>query len=328
MSNEFIGRNISLAIAPESTRGVAEASAIKAVRKVECNLIPVVDTVVDDSTTGDLEDSEGQIKVRERSEGDVSGILRLDEFGYFLSNLYGLPTSEANGDGFDHTFELEQTITHPTLTFFVKDGEVRQAKIGGVVVSSFEITASTDNFVRYTAKLIGKAGVTDASSLPAQTADKSFVGRDVTVKIASSLAGLTGATALKIKNWKIAWNTNAEADYVLGSYSPDNIYNKQFAIEGEFEKNLVDEVFHDMREDNTSTFMEIEIKSTTEISTGVYPTIKLTLHKVQLTSWNRGSGADELVTEVVGWKAYRNVEEAKQSTVVITNEVETYVVGS
>jgi hypothetical protein len=327
---EFIGREINLALAPEAVRGTATATAERTVRKVTCNLIPRAERVVDDTTFGRLEDAERVRTVRRWSEGDVSGIVHADVIGYYLLNLYGAPESTpVAGSITDHVFELEQSIQHPTLTFFVKDGEVRQEKIAGGVVSQFELTAATDNYVRYNATFLGKEGEDDASELPELENEYDFVSRDITVQIAENEGALADAPAIKLKNLSINWNPNAEADWVFGSYSPDNIYNKQFVIEGEFEKNFTDETFKDLYEGDDFRYMKITIEGEAELGGGGQkPTITVLLYKVQITDWNRSSEGDALAVETVSFKAFYNTEDGKQSQVTVRNLTESYATGS
>jgi hypothetical protein len=324
MSEEFIGRSIDFAVATEVVRGTAETTADRTVRKVECNIIPRAERITDDSTFGRLEDAERVRTVRKWSEGDVSGLVHADVLGYFLLNLYGDVTSTPSGTTATHEFTLQQDLLHPTLTLFVKDGEVRQSKIAGGVISTMEVTASTDDFVRYSASFLGKEGADDTSNLPALATEYDFVSRDITVKIADTEAGLSSATALKLKNLSINWNSNAEADWVFGSYSPDNIYNKTFAIEGSFERNFTDETFKDLYEGDTFKYMEVEIEGEADLGSGVKPTVTVLFYKIQITDWSRTSTGDDLVMETVNFKAFLNTTDSAQSKVTLINKTAEY----
>jgi hypothetical protein len=324
--NPIIGRQIDFALAPEAVRGTPEALAERTVRKVTCNLIPRAERVIDDSTFGRLEDAERVRTVRKWSEGDVAGIAHIDVLGYYYLNLYGDVESTSLGDGvFSHEFSLAQNIAHPTLTLFVKDGEVRQEKIGNGVISNFEITVATDNYVRYTAGFLGIEGATDTSEFPALATEYDFVSRDTVVKIAETEAGLPGADALDPKSLTLTTNPNAEADWVFGSYSPQGIYNKQFAIEGTFTRNFRDNTFKDLYEGDDFRYMEIAIEGEADIGGGEHPTLTVLLNKVQITDWSRESAADDLVVETVSFKAFLNATDEQQSTVTIVNNTESYL---
>lgn len=325
MANEFIGRQVDFALAVEGSRGVAEAAADRSVRKVTCNLIPRSETVIDDTTSGRIEDAPGKRTVRKWSEGDVEGILHVDVLGYYLASIYGSDVVTGAGPTYSHAFTMAQTIEHPTLTGFIKDAEVRQEKVSGMVVSSLEISATTDDYVRYSAEFIGKEGATDTSVIPALGADYDFISRDIEVKIATTQGGLASATALKLKETTVKWDTNAEADFVFGSYSPDNIYNKQIAIEGSFVRNYTDTTFQDLYESDGEKFMSITLQGEANMGGGVNPKFALTLHKMQVTDWSRTSDGDDLVTEEVQFKAFLNVTSGEQSTAVLVNKTAEYI---
>jgi hypothetical protein len=324
---EFIGRQIDFAVAVEGTRGVAEAVAERNVRKVSCNLIPRSERVIDDTTFGRIEDAERVRTVKKWAEGDVEGILHADVLGYFLYSIYGAVVSTAGSGAYSHAFTLEQSILHPTLTLFVKDGEVRQDKLAGGMITTLEINATTDDYVRFTANFLAKEGVDDTSEIPALEEEFDFVSRDISVKIASTEAGLTSATPLKLKDLTVSWNTNAEADFVFGNYSPDNIYNKQFTIEGSFTKNYVNTDFQELYEGDDFVYMQIVIKGEADIGT-THPSITLLLNKVQVTDWSRTSDGDAISTEEVSFKAFYNTEDEQQSEITVVNTVATYEVGS
>lgn len=327
--SEFIGREINMAVGVEAVRGTAQVTAGRTIRKVTCDIIPRADRVIDDTTFGRLEDAERVRTVRKWSEGGLEGILHADVLGYFLLNIYGDVNSGVDaGDAYKHTFSLEQSLAHPTLTLFVKDADVRQEKIAGAVISKFSINSSSDNYVRFKAEFLGKEGTDDTSSLPALSDEYDFVGRDVSVKIADTEEGLAAATALKAKDLSIEWNPNAEADYVLGSYSPDNIYNKQMSIEGEMSLNYVDNTFEDLYKGDDFKFMQITIQGEAEIETGKHPKAVITCHKIQVTDWSRTSAGNDISTQSVKWKAFLNTDESKQSEVELTNLTTEYIAAS
>ena len=329
MSTEFIGRQIDFALAVEEVRGTAESVADRNVRKVTCNLIPQTERVIDDSTFGRLEDAERVRSVRRWNEGDVEGIVHADVLGYYLYNIYGeVDSSNVSGSVHSHEFTMEQSIQHPSLTLFVKDGEVRQEKLAGGMITTLEINASTDDYVRYTANFVAKEGESDNSVIPALQTEYDFVGRDITVKIASTEAGLTGATPLKLKDLSITLNTNAEADFVFGDYSPDNIYNKQFSIEGSLTRNYTDTTFQDLYEGDDFRYMEITIQGEADIGGGNNPEIVILLNKMQIQDWSRTSAGDDLSTEDVDFKAFYNVTDEAQSSIKLTNLTEEYEISS
>lgn len=326
--SEFIGRNIDFALAVEEVRGTAETVASKNVRKVSCNIQPLVEKVTDDTTFGKLEDAERSRIVRKWSEGDVDGIVHADVLGYYLYNIYGDVETATEGGAYRHTFNLEQSIKHPTLTAFVKDADVRQVKIANTMLTSMSLDATTDDYVRYSASFIGNEQADDSSTIPALDTEYDFISRDIEVKIAETSGGLSGANALNLKEFSIEFNTNAEADFVFGNYSPNDIYNRQFEITGSFNLNFTDETFQDLYNSDDFRFMEIKIVSEATIGSTAKPEITILLDKVQITEWERSSDADDLSTQSVSFKAFYNTTTEKASQVELVNLVDAYEITS
>ena len=78
---EIVGRQIEFGVATEASRGSAETTADKWMRKVTANVVERATHALDDSTRGRLEDGEGRRKVQSHIEGDVEGILHADVIG-------------------------------------------------------------------------------------------------------------------------------------------------------------------------------------------------------------------------------------------------------
>lgn len=322
---QFIGREISFGVGVEATRGTALATADRWVRKTTANVIPRNERVIDDTTFGRLEDAERVRTVRKWNEGDVDGILHADVAGYLFTNLYGDVASEQVATGVHkHTFELAQNITHPTLTLFMKDADVRNTRMAGGVVSQFELNASTDDYVRFSASFLAKEEEASTDT-PTLETEYDWVSRDITLKLATTEGGLTGATAVKAKDLSITWNANAEADWVFGDYSPENIYNKQFSIEGSFTRNYVDQTFEDLYKSQEFRYLSLNLAGEANLGGGNNPELTLIGNKLQVTDWDRTSTADDLVTETVSFKLFYNATDEAQSTVELQNTTEEYV---
>jgi len=321
---EIIGREIELGIAIESSRGTAKTTADKWGRKVDANVVERATHVVDDSTRGRIEDSEGRRVVQKFIEGDVAGILHADVIGYLLANMYGVVnTTTVTGAVKSHVFTLGQNIQHPSLTLFAKDGSVQQQVFDNAMINTLEISASIDDYVRFSASFIASEA-TDNSDAPSYDTEYDFIARDITVKIADTEAGLTGATALKVKDVKVVNDQGLIRDHVVGSYFADDVYNSKMMIEGEFTLNFADQTFKDLYLGNAAKYMSIKIEGEADIGSGNKPTITYVLNKVMFMDWNRSGGADELVTEPISFKAFYNATDSEQSTVTVKNLTASY----
>lgn len=324
---EIIGKQIEFGLGVESVRGTAETTAQKWAKKVEANIMPRVHKVDDDSTQGVLEDSIQSRVVRKWYDGELSGIVHADLIGYLFYQMYGDVTStNVTGSVTTHEFAVLQNIEHPTLSGFVKDGGVSQAVLNEGVVDTLELNATTDDFVRFTTNLIFS---TDASNsdTPSYDTEYDFIGKDITVKVADSEAGLSGASALKVKELTLNWSTGALSDFKFGSYNPEN-YNTQMAIEGSMVLNYTDDTFKDLFESDDTKYLQISITGDPVLAGSNTPEIVVTLNKIQVKGWERSGGRDEIVTQEVSFKAFYNETDSKMSTVEITNLTTDYEITS
>lgn len=322
--SEIIGRNIELGIALEETRGTAEAVAEKWFKKVTATVVEKSEKVVDESTRNVLEDSLGARLTKKWIEGDLEGNVHADAIGYLLYNIYGAVSSaNVSGSIYDHTFSVANSIQHASMTLFSKDGGVDQSVFSNCMLGSLELTATVDEYVKFTGSFTGK-GVAANSDTPSYDTEYDFVGKDIEVKFADTEGGLAGATATKVKEISINYDTGLISDFVLGDYNPDDVYNSKMAIEGSITLNYDDQTFKDLYLDDSYKYMQIVIQGSQDLGSGNNPTITIILNKAQIMDWNRDGGADELVTQPISFKAFYNETDGEQSSLVLRNVTEEY----
>jgi len=321
---EIIGRQIAAGIGVEDVRGTAPTTPDRWFRAVTASIVERAERATDDTKRGRLEDSEGARIVRKWVEGSLEGIVHADAIGFLFYNLYGAVNSQVvTGSIYDHVFTLQNSIQHPSLSVFAYDGGVQNLVYRNGMVSSLELTVTTDDYVRFSAEFIAKDSASNADS-PSYATEYDFISRDVTMKIADTEGGLSGATALKVKEMNISWTAEAIADYVFGSYNPDDVYNSSFMIEGQMTLNYEDNTFKDLYLADTYKYMQIVIEGAADIGSGNHPTITILFNRVQFNDWNREGGNDELVTQPVSFKAFLNVTDSQQSEVTLRNLMASY----
>lgn len=321
---EIIGRELEVGLATEATRGTAEASPDKWFRNVNASVVERAEHAQDDTTRGRFEDSEGRRVTQKFIEGDIEGIAHADAMGYLYANIYGMAvSSNVAGSVYDHVFNLKQDSVHQSLTVFAKDGGVQQLKFSGCMLGSLELNAAIDDFVRFTANIGGRESASDTST-PSYDTEYDFIGRDITIKIADSSAGLSGATAIKAKEVTVTHNQGMIRDHVFGGYVADNHYNALSSIEGSFTLNFADTDLKDLYLGDDAKYMSITIQGEADIGGGSNPAITYVFNKVQLSDWNREGGNDELVTQPITFKAFYNETDNKASQVTLRNLVSSY----
>ena len=257
---EIIGRNLEVGFATEATRKTAESSVDKWVRNTSANIVERAVMVQDDSKRGVLEDMEQRRVVQKYIEGSIEGIAQVDAIGYLYSSLYGkVASSIVSGSVYDHEFTMKQNIEHQSLTLFAKDGGVQQLKFGGCMVSSLELNIGVEDFLRYTANIIGNNGEED-SETPRYDTEYDFIAKDITIKFGDTEGDLATAEETKIKSLSLTHDQTGIRDHVFGGFNPDDVYNANNSIVGEISMNFTDETFKDLYLGDDSKYMQITIQ--------------------------------------------------------------------
>ena len=318
--SEIIGRQIEAGIGVEYTRGSEPAGPEKWFKNVMASIVERAEKVVDDNKRGVMEDSEGARVIKKWIEGELSGILHADAIGYILYNLYGaVSSSNVAGSVYSHEFTVPQNnIEHASLSIYAKDGAVQQKVYTNGMVSTLELSASVDDYIRFTANFLAKQSASN-SDTPSYDTEYDFIARDIVVKMADSEAGLSGASAIKVKNISVNWDTGLIRDHVVGSYFPDDLYDGKMSIEGEFTLNFDATTYKDLFLADTYKYMQIAITGETDIGGGNYPTLTILFYKVGIMDWNREGGNDELVTQTVRFKAFYRASDSGASKVTLQN---------
>ena len=322
---EIIGRQIEIGVATESTRGTAETTADKWGRKVTANVVERALHAMDETTRGRLEDGEGRRVVQRHIEGDMEGIAHADMIGFLFANLYGLAvtTEVTAGEAFSHVFNLKQNIQHQSLTLFAKDGSVQQSVYANAMISSLEISAAIDDYVRFTASFIASTSAGN-SDTPSYDTEYDWIARDITVKLAETAGGLTGASAVKAKSLSVSFDQGLIRDHVVGSRNADDVYNAKMMIEGSMTLNFTDETFKDYYLGDDDLYMSITLAGEADLGSGDNPTLEILLNKVQFQDWNRDGAASDLITQEVNFRAFYNAADQKQSQVTLQNATASY----
>lgn len=320
---EIIGRQIEVGVGIEEVRGTPVAPD-KWIKKLTANFSDRANKIIDESNENSLADASGARVVQKWSEGELSGNIHADVLGYFLYNLYGAVTESVVEAGvYQHIFTLLQSTKHPALSITLKDGAVEQKVFPNCIIDTFELNFGVDTFLTMTANIKGKTGSVSTETVSYET-EYDFIGKDVTVKVATSEAGLTSATALPVKEMTLTWNTNMLENFVLGDYSPEDLYNAAMSIEGEIELLYGDTTFKDLFTTDAYRYMQITVTGSQTIGAVSNPGFTILLNKVAITDWSREDAQNELVTQPISFKALQNTTDSQQSKITLKNVTETY----
>jgi len=323
---KFIGRKIQVGLAKETVRGTAAAPTYW----LDLANITVEDEfehVTDDNSIGTIEDAK-DIKVTKKfAKGELGGKVPDKSFGLILLSSLGSVASAAkiapNAVVYDHTFTVGQTAQHQSLTVEAKNPN-EQLAFANAVVGGIEIKAELNKYVEFKADLIAKTGAA-AVNTPTYSAENNFIAKDISVKLATDLAGLGAASAISVKSVNIKIDSNVESDDVLGSVDPADFLNKQFGITGSIELHYDATTYKALALAGTQKALRISMTDTgTTIGTSANPGLQIDLAKVKLTEWKRSSGANEVIKQTLNFKALYSLADSKMVSIILTNLATSY----
>lgn len=135
---------------------------------------------------------------------------------------------------YKHAFTRKNDNAPLTYTF-TEDGPAATKQAPYSVLDSLTIESKAGDYVMFTAKYQGGTVAVVADQTPAYTAVNKFLASGITVKMASNIAGLTGASATKAKSFKITIEKAPEKYMALGSTNIESIHNTTFTVKGDME---------------------------------------------------------------------------------------------
>lgn len=320
MSQEIL-RLQSLGLGLETTAGTAVAAAVS-IPVDSFNLKPIVEKTGDMSGFGIIDEQLDSHIVREQSELTAEGIARSQSLGYLLKMALGTAgTATLVETGvYSHTFTRLNTNTHPSATVYRNSGTADE-RAAYHMLDTLEIDAQVGEYVRF--KTVTKGGkiesATYSPSYLTGTADEQFKASKAVVKIASTVAGLSGASAIALTGMKFTIKKNPKGVFVLGASVLGGNFNQQFGVAGDFSAMYDANTIRDLFTANTKQAIQITITGTTLIGATKYNEIIITIAQAELETWDRSSDNDNLLTQDVGFIGEYNVTTTQTMNIVLQN---------
>lgn len=324
--SKFIGRIADIGIAKEGTRGTAESSATFWIPKLSMSCDDGIEQIVDESSIGVVEDAPDASVVGKYAEGEIEGNIGDASFGLFLLAAIGSVSTSADDpeSGVNtHTFSVDQSAQHPSLTFFLDDANQDYTYALGMI-SQLQLDVALGQYAKFMAQFRSKVGTT-GSHTPSYSAENLFLPQHGSVKIASAVSGLDAAAEVEVRNVQLTINKNIEDDRKLGSLDQADILNKQFSVEGTIELVFDDETFKTQMLADTAQAMRLRLTNgDVTIGSASNPQITIDLAKVKFSNFEKSYGNNDIVTASVDFKAFYDVGESSMIDVELINETSSY----
>jgi hypothetical protein len=326
-----IGRLFSIGIAKETVRGTPISSAAYWLAFSDANIDEKFENVTQDEAYGVIEDSVGQFRVKNWAEGTLKIPLTDKSLPLILlAQLGSMAVATHAGESvvYDHTATVGESAQHQSLTLFIHDplsGVDYSHGLG--VIHKLDLDVELKKFADLTLSVKALKGVSQSSFSPSIVAENRFLPQYMTFKYATAVSGLSGATAIALKNIKLTIDSNIEDDDVLGSTAPIDFLNKEFKVEGSLEaifQNEADFKTVSLASPNVPQALLIDLKNTdVTLGSAAHPEVAITLDQVYFTDYSRPIKIKDVVYQTVKFKATYSTANSELIKIVTTNTVST-----
>ena len=191
-----IGRLISVGVAIETTRGTAISSANHWLPFSDATLDEKFSNVTQDEAYGIIEDSVGQFRIKNWSEGTLKVPLTDLSAPLLFKAILGAnadTTHSGETTVYDHKATVGESAQHPSLTFFIHDtlsGVDYSYALG--VIHKMDLDVELKKFAELSLSVKALKGVAQSTFSPSIVNENRFLPQYMTFASAPSVAGANG----------------------------------------------------------------------------------------------------------------------------------------
>lgn len=323
----IIGRDREVGLGIETTWGTEAASATW-LRILDFNPSYVKEDIMDESGKGRIEAISDTDVARKSSTPTMSLILRREVAGMIFKGTLGTlaTTADTPEAGVNtHAVTVKNDNTPVSFSIFYKDANTNKV-ITGAIINTASFQFVQNDYVKVELSFIGKSPIDDTST-PSYTTDTPFTGAMTTIKLATTVSGLSGASNVCFTEATLEFNKNASLEefYCLGSTEPSNAVNKRFELTGTFNRVKGDDTYFDLFDADTKQAIQFNIVDTgTTIGAATNPSVQVELAPSLLTEYGEGTGLDDVMTENFGLTGVYSDTDSKMVSAEIINETTSY----
>lgn len=306
---KFVGRRGTLGIAVEASRGTA-VNPTYWLPYVTMSFKDTIGSAREDQGMGNIADSDSFYVTMRMGEGEVESQLYDSALGYILSSLLGSTPSSVGSNPTTHTFTLSSSNQAQSLSLYWKD-PVYSLMFPLAVVDSLKVSVEPSGIVNYTVGFKTKGARDWASQTPDFTSlGNKFLHQHLQFRLASSIAGLSGATAISLKNLELTIARNTIFDEVIGTVEPEDVLSQVVGVEGTLTLNLEDDTYRGYMLNNTYRAMEIKLLRSSASS------LTLQFPRVDFSEWEPDYTLNEIAKQKINIKA--NYDSANALAIIST----------
>jgi hypothetical protein len=259
---KYIGRQITLGAGKETVRGTGVAAS-HWFRLLEQKHIDKHEYTMSEASIGTIVDTSHAEVTKLWGEGGFDAEIDADGIGLMLLGVLGnVDTAVLDADdAYEHTFTLEETAEHQSLTLHVNEPNGEKA-FPLACLDSLEFNFERGKILDFSTNIFSQKSESDDSTPDFDTVLRIFRPHDFHFYLADDLAGLDAAEEIKLKSASLEFNKNLEPDDVLGSQDPVNFNNKQFHVSAGISLLHDDDTYKDLVAGGTPKAIRIRLRNT------------------------------------------------------------------
>jgi len=293
---KFVSRRGVLGVALEASRGTA-VSPTYWMPWAKLSFADKIASAAEEQGMGNIADQDSFYVTMQMGEGELDAQIYDSGLGYILSSLLGAVPVTSGAGPYTHTFTLSQSNQAKTLSLYWKDPNTSYM-FPMAVVESLKMSVAPNGLVEYTVHFKSKkARDWSSENQDFTSTGNKFLHQHASIKLASNIAGLSGATAPSLKSLEMTINRSVMFDEVIGTSEPEDILSQPIGIEGSFGLNYEDTTYHDYMMNNTYRAMQVQFLRSTSSS------LTIQMPRVSFMEWEQDRTLNEISKQKVNFKA-------------------------
>lgn len=322
-----IGALVHVGLGKETVRGTAVAVA-DWLPKSDLSFNDNVEYIKQEAPYGVINDLMDGTVGKTWGAGNIAGPVFVDSIGYILGGTFGsfpTPTGSASA-GYTHIFTPAQNSTHQSLTIYRKDpNEDIRFALG--MVNSLELNYELGDYLNYSVDFIAKSGTTISGTNPTYTASAKIRPQDLTVKIATDVAGLSSGTTLAVESATITIEKNAIDYQAHGSTELNDIFNGQFGFSGSFVLLWDSTTYKALWKAGTKQalqFSAVNLSETVGSGGTTNPSLTFTIAPSLLEEFGLEEGNGDIVKQTIGFTGLYDLATGNSISATLVNGKASY----
>lgn len=307
----FSGRRVNLGIGLETTRGTAVAP-VYWYPNLDVKFQDKDTAVYNESSFGNIWKNNAKVTTLIAGDGSVTGKLYAKGLYYILAMLFGqLPTTtDTGGDtaAKNHAFALLNSNEHLTASMAVDEPNVK-LRFPFAMVDSVKFKWTAKEYP--TVELAFMSQKSSTSTFTVSYVDESeFIPKQAALKIATNLAGLTGAAvSTDIESLELEFKKSLSAHQTMDSGDTyGKIFNTDWEVSGKIEKLYNDTTYRGLVLNDTEQAMSFTLTDSINKAGTTTPTsLAFVMSKVAFDSHEPGYGKSDISTESINFTALMDV---------------------